>query len=401
MNYSIYILAGWFIDGNGGPIREKTLLKIVDSHISDINHNEKIDHKNIEIIDLSHCTLLPPLVDSHVHLFMSGTDDIKARQHQLVAGFDDIKDVISGHIEDHLSYGILAVRDGGDAQGHTLRFKKECFHFQKTPLFLKTAGKAWNKKGRYGKLIGRSPSDNQSLADAISKNNNDIDHVKIVNSGLNSLTMFGKETKPQFELGELKEAVAEAEKNGLKVMVHTNGKRPVNISINAGCHSIEHGFFMGRENLELLAEKKIFWVPTACTMNAFARHLKKNFSKTDEKVSEKNLHHQLEQIAMAKACGVRIALGTDSGSIGVLHGKSVIDEIKLLMAAGFSTAEAVRCATSNGSKLLGIDKIGKLAKGKPATFIAVKGNPSEFPENLKKINSIYINGRPFYSSPEN
>lgn len=71
------------------------------------------DSSLADILDLSHCTILPPLVDSHVHLVMSGTDDPAVRKHQLTAGYDEIKDVIARHLNDHLSCGILAVRDGG------------------------------------------------------------------------------------------------------------------------------------------------------------------------------------------------------------------------------------------------------------------------------------------------
>ena len=111
-------------------------------------------------------------------------------------------------------------------------------------------GKAWRNHGRYGKLIGRTPRENETLANAIENDHNPIDHVKIVNSGLNSLIKFGKETLPQFTLKEMKNALKSANHLGRKVMVHANGKLPVNIAIESGCQSIEHGFFMGKKNLK-------------------------------------------------------------------------------------------------------------------------------------------------------
>ena len=97
------------------------------------------------------------------------------------------------------------------------------------------------------------------------------DHIKIVNSGLNSLKEFGKETLPQFGAEELSDVVKIAGKCGRRVMVHANGKKPVAAALAAGCNSIEHGFFMGVENLKIMAEKGIVWVPTACTMKAYRR----------------------------------------------------------------------------------------------------------------------------------
>ena len=88
--------------------------------------------------------------------------------------------------------------------------------------------------------------------------------MKIVNSGLNSLKVFGKQTPPQFGAEEMRAAVKTAKSFGLKTMVHANGKLPVKIAVDAGCDSIEHAFFMGAESLYRIAERGAIWVPTAC-----------------------------------------------------------------------------------------------------------------------------------------
>ena len=118
-------------------------------------------------------------------------------------------------------------------------------------------------------MIGKSPGASEKLGQCICKQVRCIDHIKIVNSGLNSLVRFGNETPPQFDVMELKEAVKIGKRFGRKTMVHANGKKPVEVALKAGCHSIEHGFFMGQENLKRMAEKQIFWVPTAVTMKAY------------------------------------------------------------------------------------------------------------------------------------
>ena len=125
------------------------------------------------------------------------------------------------------------------------------------------------------------------------------DHVKIVQSGLNSLSDFGKEAKSQFDPDELKRAVSRVHRTGRRVMVHANGREPVKTAIAAGCDSVEHGFFMGRENLEALAERGIFWVPTVVTMKAFAEL---EFGVKRD-VARRNLEHQLEQIRLAREFG--------------------------------------------------------------------------------------------------
>ena len=112
----------------------------------------------------------------------------------------------------------------------------------------------------------------------------------------------------------------------------------------------------------------------------------------EHEVSRMNLDHQLEQISKARELGVTIALGTDAGSIGVHHGSAVIEELKLLITAGYSLPEAIRCASCNGAELLGIEDFGVLSKGMAATFLVAKGDPSKLPDSLSAIQAIYING---------
>ena len=385
------IHAGWLIDGSGGPVQKDVCLHVSGGKIEAVRKVQAIDMETQDMVDLSACTLLPGLIDAHVHLFMSGTEDLAARRNQLDAGFTDIKDAIEKHIGQHHAHGIIAVRDGGDRLGHALRYKTTLLSDMKIPLSLMVAGKAWNQAGRYGRLIGRPPSGNDTLAESIMKNSEHIDYIKVVNSGLNSLVKFGRETAPQFEIGELKAAVAAAEIHGLKIAVHANGKLPVEIAIESGCHFVEHGFFMGRDNLTKMAEKDVSWVPTVGTMKAFAEHLRQ--SGSDDSVARKNLDHQIEQVRQAKKAGVRILLGTDAGSIGVHHGSAVIEELKLLMDAGFSIQEAICCATLNSARSLNLGELGLLAPQRPATFIAVKGCPSGLPDHLTKIEGFFVRGR--------
>ncbi|MCP4342279.1 MAG: amidohydrolase family protein [Desulfobulbaceae bacterium] len=393
MSATTYILTGWLIDGSGGPIQEKMLLKIVDGRFTAIEqYKPETVPESFGITDLSHCTIMPPLVDSHAHLFMSGTIDKRIRDWQLVAGYDELRPVIGRHLHYLFSHGVLAVRDGGDRGGFALRYRSE--KEMHKGIVLKVAGRAWHQKGRYGTLIGRHPGENEKLAEAYGEENDVVDQVKLVNSGLNSLKIFGRETPPQFSREEIAEVVAAAEQQDRKVMVHANGRQPVRLAVEGGCHSIEHGFFMGRENFELMAEKGTFWVPTLFTMKAYGANINYAQAGADPQVIEKNLNHQLEQLAMARELGVKVALGTDAGSLGVLHGESMAEEMKLYKKAGYSLAETVQCATSNGARLLGIDDFGLLEVGKTATFLVTRGAPAQLPRKLSYLEAIYLSGVP-------
>lgn len=396
MSKARYILAGWLIDGSGGPIQDKVLLKIVDGKFVAIDSFQAGDlpdalRNSPRFTDLSHCTILPPLVDSHLHLFMSGSTDPHYRQWQQEAGYEELRPVIGRHLHYLFSHGVLAVRDGGDRGGYALRYRESAEMHK--GVILKVTGRAWHQKGRYGGLIGRSCAGTESLAQAYSKETDKIDQIKLVNSGLNSLNVYGKETSPQFSRREIEGLVATAEMRGHKVMVHVNGAEPVRLAVEAGCHSIEHGFFMGRDNLQRMADRGTYWVPTLLTMKAYADNIDYAHPGSEKKVVEQNLAHQLKQLAIARELGVKVAMGSDAGSLGVLHGESMAQEMKLYKKAGYSLAETVQCATCRGAELLGLLDFGLLVRGRTANFLVARGAPAQLPRKLSYLEAIYLAGK--------
>jgi imidazolonepropionase-like amidohydrolase len=384
MNSKIQIRAGWLIDGSGSPCKKDVLIEIRNGLICGIDKANEISHNNF--IDLSSCTAIPCLTDCHTHLAWSGTDKT-GRRDQFDTGFPEAEKIIKYNLDKYLANGISAVRDGGDRNGHALKFKTELHNDSRIRIC--SAGLALYKPGRYGSIIGAEVNDSRDIIKRI-REARGIDHIKIVNSGLNSLTRFGDQTEPQFEKDELDIIVQTAKSIGLPVMVHANGEIPVRTAIEAGCTSIEHGFFMGRDNLKRMADNGTFWVPTAVTMKAYSENLDPN--STGSETAARNLDHQLEQISLAKDYSVRLALGTDSGSLGVDHGISVSDELALIVKAGYSISEALECATQRAAMLLNIFDSGRIVPGMKADLIAVSGDPDHLLDGLKSIECIYING---------
>jgi imidazolonepropionase-like amidohydrolase len=367
------------------------LLEVMEGSIVSIAAARPDELAEIQYVDFSGFTMIPGLIDVHVHLFMSGTDDADVRAAQLNRPYDEAGEVIAHHLVQHLRHGVVAVRDGGDYDDHTLRFVKKSLPQHGLPIRVRTAGHAFRAQGRYGKLIGRPVGDGHTLAEAIEADARGIDHVKIVNSGLNSLTRFGRETASQFDPCQLKEAVQRSHGLGLKVMVHANGRIPVMNVAEAGCDSIEHGFFMGQENLKRMADRGTVWVPTAFTMKAYSERLGPGTVETA--VARRTFEHQLAQIAAAYENGVDIATGTDAGSLGVDHGAALKEEIAIFMAAGIPLEKAIRCASFHGARLLGLEKeLGSLVKGMSATFAVIPGSPENLPSSLKGPVVTYVLG---------
>ena len=148
---------------------------------------------------------------------------------------------------------------------------------------------------------------------------------------------------------------------------------------------------MGLDNLVRLAASPAFWVPTACTMQGYAKHAMPGSREAD--IARRNLDHQLDQMRQARSLGVKVAVGTDAGTIGVHHGRAVREEIKLLMEAGYSISEAVQCATQDGATLMGLPRTGVIAPGYRASLLALPGGPQAFPSNLATPVWFMIDGR--------
>ncbi|MBI5895332.1 MAG: hypothetical protein HZB24_04740, partial [Desulfobacterales bacterium] len=147
----IWMRVGWLVDGLGGVVREDVCLGLCAGRIDTV---EPFHENHQPAIDLSRATVLPALMDAHVHLVFSGTDDAQARQAQLTFTPDQARAAIRAHLEGHWRHGVAAVRDGGDRRGITLEFR------QVSPgahpaVAVKAAGPAWHLPGRYGAMIGR------------------------------------------------------------------------------------------------------------------------------------------------------------------------------------------------------------------------------------------------------
>ena len=396
-NKTHYIKAGWLIDGSGAPVQKRVLLTITNGIIKDISQYRDGDTPDPQVVkDLSRCTILPPLVDCHVHLALSGSTDAGIRRAQMEDDYDTCKQHIEEHLHYLFSHGVLAVRDGGDRSSHTLFYKTESEKSDagKAPVIIQAAGTAFYKKNRYGSFLGSAPGENEKLTNAVESNLLSADHIKLIHSGINSLSEFALETAPQFSLSELQHIVSLATRRKKQVMVHANGQTPVKLALQAGCHSIEHGFFMGDENLKRMADTQTVWIPTAVTMKAALNNMEFVNNTGKRSVISKTLDHQLQQIDKARQYGVPIAMGTDSGCSGVIHGESAADEIKLFLNAGYSLSEAIQCASSCGAELLGMNEIGILRKGMVAHFIVTRATPAMVPRKLSYLEAIYLHGEP-------
>ena len=166
-----------------------------------------------ELTDFSHCCILPPLIDSHAHLCMSGTLHPKSRQEQLTAGYETLKKSIC-RAPQPSSVSWRTCRAGwGRPSRRVIRYFRELDRSDTLPVVVRSPGKAWYRAGplRWVNRQGRRDRDATGPGGCWRKRSA-VDHLKIVNSGMNSLKQFGHQTRPQFSGPELGDTVC-----GLKI----------------------------------------------------------------------------------------------------------------------------------------------------------------------------------------
>ncbi len=281
--------------------------------------------------------------------------------------------------------GISVLWDMGSREGVGLRLKK-ALDRQEAPLVrLKTAGYALHKKGLYGGFLGRGVEGMKEIRQAVA----DIfqeggDLVKVVHSGIVSLKNLGRVTSGGFTREELRCLVDEARRYGLPVHCHVNSDQAIREAASFPISSIQHGFFISEETLHLLKEKDIHWTPTLFAL----AHLKNGLPAEQEEALEKIVEGHLESISRAAQLGVRLVVGTDSGSQGVSPGRSFLEELAFFKKAGLGLEQIVSAACLDpgeivkGNYLLVKDDFireGNIEKafrqGKPWPLIPEEGVP--------------------------
>lgn len=267
--------------------------------------------------------------ECHGHLMMDGEDFTAARnRHRKGVDTEALRRSLSA-LRDA---GIRYFRDGGDAYGVSALGREIAPEYGievVTPVF------AIHKRGYYGSIVGKSYDDIASFRERIAElKKAKGDFVKLMLSGIITFRSWGDLSCEGLDPDEIKELVDIAHSEGYSVMVHVNGADTVRAAVMAGADSIEHGYFVDRETIEIMAEKQTLWVPTLAAVEAFIGR-----QGTDRDVAEKTLDEQLALLAKAREMGIPVASGSDSGAVGVPHGKGSMREYELLNRAGFTDAE--------------------------------------------------------------
>ena len=358
-----------------------------------------VDHPaNARIIDLGDTTLLPGLIDAHVHLFLHpGAEDLQtvlesvpwrtllaeqAAKADLMAGFTAERDMgtegagsAASAIRDDIDQGIIPgprLRISGNAidllGGH-----EDAIHFNPAQHVLSNADYA-NSAEQLVEVIRRQHKEGSSF-------------VKIYETGPDRMIDGVLHTPYQYTEEQLAAAVAEAHRLGTTVGVHAMGEPGTLYAAQAGVASIDHATQLSDETMRLMREKHIPAIPTFAIFDYFAHHRDTQDQAAGEVAM---LDYKIAEFKKQIAAGIPFAVGSDVGPFP--HGTQAI-EMELMVRYGMTPLAVLQADMINGAKVLGWqDQIGQLKPGYFADVVAVPGNPLSDITAVEHVSFVMKNG---------
>lgn len=344
-----------------------------------------------DVVDLGDATLLPGLVDAHVHLVWSAS----AEPHEAVNRESRALTVLrcAANAALHLRAGVTTVRDVGATDGLSVDIRKAVDLGVLPGPGVVAAGRAIAMTGGHGWFLGREADGPEAVRHAVRDElKAGATCVKFMASG--GIYGHAEETgSPQLTVEEMRAGVEEAHKAGRKVAAHAYSVAAVSNALEAGVDSIEHGSFIDRGTAERMRDLGTYLVPTLSVYAAMSE--KGPTLGAPEYIRRKTaevLQASREAFAIAREVGVKIAAGTDCGAPGHPHG-TLPRELESMVGAGASPMEALYCGTAASADLLGLGgEVGTLEPGKRADILAVAGDPLEDIRALRDVRLVLRDG---------
>ncbi|MBI1402214.1 MAG: amidohydrolase family protein [Porphyrobacter sp.] len=352
-------------------------------------------------IDLSDKTVLPGLVDLHVHLTGDPGGDFWKE-----AVEPDEWGVVVGAKNARLTAlaGFTTVRDAGATPEAIFSLRRGTAEGLIPGPRIVAAGAPLSIIGGHGDVNGFRPEVNEVLDSGFtctgpvecaakvrlaSQNGSDV--IKITATG-GVLSQQGRGLEAHFTPAEMKAIADTAHSLGLKVMAHAHGARGIQQAAEAGIDTIEHGTYIDKPAAEAMVARGTVLVPTLMAFQGVTERLGKGIYTpvVEEKIRAVS---ETARVFMgnARRWGVPIAFGTDAGVFE--HGRNA-GEFALMVGQGMTNREALATATTNAAKVLDMEnEIGRIAPGYSADIIAVSGNPLDNVRVLEKVDFVMVRGR--------
>jgi imidazolonepropionase-like amidohydrolase len=393
----IVLHAARLLDIEHGKIITPGEILVQDERIAEVGSAVK-HPAGAEVIDLGDATLMPGLIDVHVHLFLHpGAEDLQTVEESVPER--TISALLAAR--DDLMAGFTAERDmGTEGAGSADTAVRNAINHGSIPgPRLRISGNAVDILGGHEDAIHYNP-DQHVLSNATYANNaaelvtvirqqfkEGADFIKVYETGPDSLRDGHFLTPFQYTEAELRAAVEEAARSGKRVAVHATGEPGTLYAARAGVASIDHAYQLSDETMRLMREKQIFAVPTFAIAEYFADHAASP-AQAEREHRMQDFHAQ--EFRKQLAAGVPMAVGSDVGPFP--HGTQGL-EFNLMVKYGMTPLAALQAGLLNGAKLLGWqDQIGALKPGYLADIIAVPGDPLADIDVVQKVNFVMKGG---------
>jgi imidazolonepropionase-like amidohydrolase len=347
-----------------------------------------------ETIDLGDRTLMPGLIDAHVHLFLHpGAEDLQTIQESVPQR--TISAVLAA--KDDLLAGFTAERDmGTEGAGSADTAVRNAINKGLIPgPRLRISGNAISILGGHEDAINYNP-EQHIFSNATYANNalelitvirqqfkEGADFIKIYETGRDSFRNGAFSSPYQYTEAELTAAVQEAARVGKRVAVHATAEPGTGYAVKAGVASVDHADFLSDETMRLMRDKQIYAVPTFAISEYFA-------DESKSPAGHESLHFHITQFRRQLAAGVPMAAGSDVGPFP--HGTQAREYVSMVKY-GMTPLAAIQAGLLNGAKLLGwAGEIGAIKAGYYADVIAVPGDPLKDITVLEKVAFVMKGG---------
>ena len=343
-------------------------------------------------VDLAGHTLLPGLINSHVHLCLGAEADPARAMREEPLALTAIKALLRAR--ETARAGVTTVRDLGGREYAELAARRAIQEGLIDGPRIVAAGRPVCMTGGHGHWLGREadgPDDARKAVREQLKAGADV--IKIIATG-GVLTPGVEPGSPQMTFEEMRAAIEEARKAGRRTAAHAMAATGISEAIDAGITSIEHGVYLTEEIVAHMRRDGTFLVPTLNAPAAIATGgLAAGIPEYMVRKSEQVVPPHVASFQLAHRAGVRIAAGADSGTPLNFHG-SLLPELTLMVKYGMTPLEAIRSATVTAADCLGLGEVtGRVAPGYAADLIAVAGDPAERIETLADLKLVLVNGR--------
>ena len=396
-NGTIILRAAHLLDIESGKIITPGEVLVRSDRIAEAG--SAVNHPaGAEVIDLGERTLMPGLIDAHVHLFLHpGAEDLQTVQESVPQR--TIAATLAAR--DDLMAGFTAERDmGTEGAGSADTAVRNAIDSGSIPgPHLRISGNAIDILGGHEDAFGYNPAQHvfsnatyaNSAAELITVIREQLkkgaDFIKIYETGPDSVHDGRLSTPYQYSEAELSAAVQETARTGRRVAVHATGDPGALYAARAGVESVDHAYQLSDETMRIMREKQIFAVPTFTISEYFADHAS---SPAEAAREHQLLSLHVEQFRKQLAGGVPMAVGSDVGPFP--HGTQA-REFVLMVKYGMSPLAALQADLLNGAKLLDWgDQIGALKPGCWADIIAVPGDPLSDISVLQRVSFVMKGG---------